>query len=62
MIGLVAAGRRIDVGRFVPESERRDLATQLRAQLLRRRRRQEEGLFVHGRHHAAWGLRDNIRA
>lgn len=33
LIGLVAAGRRIDVGRFVPESERRDLATQLRAQL-----------------------------
>ena len=33
LIGLVAAGRRIDVGRFVPESERRDLARQLRAQL-----------------------------
>ncbi len=33
LIGLVAAGRRIDVGRFVPESERRDLAKQLRSQL-----------------------------
>jgi uncharacterized membrane protein len=33
LIGLVAAGRRIDVGRFVPESERRDLATQLRSEL-----------------------------
>jgi uncharacterized membrane protein len=33
LIGLVAAGKRIDVGRFVPESERRDLATQLRRQL-----------------------------
>ncbi len=33
LIGLVAAGRRIDVGRFVPESERPDLARQLRRQL-----------------------------
>lgn len=33
LIGLVASGRRIDVGRFVPESERRDLALQLRMQL-----------------------------
>lgn len=33
LIGLVAAGRRIDVGRFVPESERRVLARQLRLQL-----------------------------
>jgi uncharacterized membrane protein len=33
LIGLVAEGRRIDVGRFVPESERRDLATQLRVEL-----------------------------
>lgn len=33
LIGLIAAGRRIDVGRFVPESDRRDLATQLRSQL-----------------------------
>ena len=33
LIGLVAAGRRIDVGRFVPESERRVLARQLRVQL-----------------------------
>lgn len=33
LVGLVAAGRRIDVGRFVPESERRDLASQLRVQL-----------------------------
>ena len=33
LIGLVAAGRRIDVGRFVPESERRDLAKQLRNEL-----------------------------
>jgi len=33
LIGLVAAGRRIDVGRFVPESERRDLARQLRSEL-----------------------------
>jgi uncharacterized membrane protein len=33
LIGLVAAGRRIEVGRFVPESERRDLAKQLRSQL-----------------------------
>lgn len=33
LIGLVAAGKRIDVGRFVPESERRDLARQLRSQL-----------------------------
>ena len=33
LVGLVASGRRIDVGRFVPESERRDLARQLRVQL-----------------------------
>jgi len=33
LIGLVAAGRRIDVGRFIPESGRRDLAAQLRRQL-----------------------------
>ena len=33
LIGLVVAGRRIDVGRFVPESERRDLARQLRSVL-----------------------------
>lgn len=33
LIGLVAAGRRIDVGRFVPESERPGLARQLRRQL-----------------------------
>ena len=33
LIGLVAAGRRIDVGRFVPESDRPDLARQLRRQL-----------------------------
>lgn len=33
LIGLVAAGRRIEVGRFVPESDRHDLASQLRTQL-----------------------------
>lgn len=33
LIGLVAAGRRIEVGRFVPESERPRLAKQLRTQL-----------------------------
>ncbi len=33
LIGLVAAGRRIEVGRFVPESDRPDLARQLRVQL-----------------------------
>lgn len=33
LIGLVAAGRRIEVGRYVPESERPRLATQLRRQL-----------------------------
>lgn len=33
LIGLVAAGRRIDVGRFVPESDRRRLARQLKVQL-----------------------------
>jgi uncharacterized membrane protein len=33
LIGLVAQGRRIDVGRFVPESDRPDLARQLRNQL-----------------------------
>jgi uncharacterized membrane protein len=33
LIGLVAAGRRIEVGRFVPESERPQLAKQLRRQL-----------------------------
>jgi uncharacterized membrane protein len=33
LIGLAAAGRRIEVGRFVPESERPQLATQLRTQL-----------------------------
>jgi uncharacterized membrane protein len=33
LIGLVAKGRRIEVGRFVPESDRPDLARQLRAQL-----------------------------
>jgi uncharacterized membrane protein len=33
LIGLVTAGRRIDVGRFVPESERSRLARQLRTQL-----------------------------
>jgi len=33
LIGLVARGRRIDVGRFVPESERPVLAGQLRTQL-----------------------------
>jgi uncharacterized membrane protein len=33
LIGLVSSGQRIEVGRFVPESERTDLAMQLRAQL-----------------------------
>ena len=33
LIGLVAAGRRIEVGRFVPESDRSDLARQLRSTL-----------------------------
>lgn len=33
LIGLVAAGRRIDVGRFVPETDRPHLARQLRRQL-----------------------------
>lgn len=33
LIGLIAQGRRIDVGRFVPESDRSDLARQLRSQL-----------------------------
>jgi uncharacterized membrane protein len=33
LIGLVAAGRRIEVGRFVPESDRFDLARQLRSTL-----------------------------
>jgi len=33
LIGLVTSGQRIEVGRFVPESERTDLAMQLRAQL-----------------------------
>lgn len=33
LIGLVASGQRIEVGRFVPESERTDLAMQLRTQL-----------------------------
>jgi len=33
LIGLVAAGRRIEVGRFVPESDRPDLARQLQRQL-----------------------------
>ncbi|MFM1987055.1 MAG: hypothetical protein RJA99_12 [Pseudomonadota bacterium] len=33
LIGLVVAGRRIEVGRYVPESERRDLAAQLRVRL-----------------------------
>ena len=33
LIGLVAAGRRIEVGRFVPESDRHDLARQLRSTL-----------------------------
>jgi uncharacterized membrane protein len=33
LIGVVAAGRRIDVGRFVPESERPRLAKQLQRQL-----------------------------
>ena len=33
LIGLVAAGRRIEVGRFVPESDRPDLARQLRLRL-----------------------------
>ena len=33
LIGLVAAGRRIEVGRYVPESDRQVLARQLRVQL-----------------------------
>jgi uncharacterized membrane protein len=33
LIGLVAAGRRTEVGRYVPESERPQLARQLRMQL-----------------------------
>jgi len=33
LIGLVAEGRRIDVGRFVPEADRRQLARQLQLQL-----------------------------
>lgn len=33
LIGLVAAGRRVDVGRFVSEASRGDLARQLRRQL-----------------------------
>jgi uncharacterized membrane protein len=33
LIGLAAAGRRIEVGRFVPESERPQLARQLRSRL-----------------------------
>ncbi len=33
LIALVAAGRRIEVGRFVPESERSDLARQLRSEM-----------------------------
>jgi uncharacterized membrane protein len=33
LVGLVAAGRRIEVGRFVPESDRAGLARQLRMQL-----------------------------
>jgi uncharacterized membrane protein len=33
LIGLVTSGQRIEVGRFVPESERTNLAMQLRAQL-----------------------------
>jgi uncharacterized membrane protein len=33
LIGLVAAGRRTEVGRYVPESERMQLARQLRMQL-----------------------------
>jgi hypothetical protein len=33
LIGLVAAGHRIEVGRFVPESDRFDLARQLRSTL-----------------------------
>jgi uncharacterized membrane protein len=33
LIGLVTSGQRIEVGRFVPESERTDLAMQLRTQL-----------------------------
>jgi uncharacterized membrane protein len=33
LIGLVASGRRIEVGRFVPESDRRGLANELRTQL-----------------------------
>lgn len=33
LVGLVAAGRRIEVGRYVPESDRAGLARQLRMQL-----------------------------
>jgi len=33
LIGLVASGKRIEVGRFVPESDRRGLANELRTQL-----------------------------
>lgn len=33
LVGLVVSGRRIDVGHFVPESDRRLLARQLTAQL-----------------------------
>lgn len=33
LIGLVTSGRRIEVGRFVPESDRRGLANELRTQL-----------------------------
>lgn len=33
LIGLVTSGQRIEVGRFVPESERTDFAMQLRTQL-----------------------------
>lgn len=33
LIGLVTSGRRIEVGRFVPETDRRVLANELRTQL-----------------------------